>query len=116
MKTKFLLLLLFTAASMCGCGTTEQNVNNHGRIGHFDPGIINRISVGMTKEEVVRALGQPESVSASDNVEVLSYIEERPWWQWKAIQVRLVNGKVTQFGEKLLVQPASSATQTNASH
>ena len=39
-------------------------------------------SQGMTKEEVVRAIGVPESASAEGNTETLYYVEERPWWQW----------------------------------
>jgi outer membrane protein assembly factor BamE (lipoprotein component of BamABCDE complex) len=66
--------------------------------GHIQPGRISQISVGMTKQEVINAIGVPESVAAGKDFETLYYVEERPWWQWVRIAVRLQNGKVTQFG------------------
>jgi len=53
----------------------------------------------MSKQEVVSAIGPPESVSATKEGETLFYVEERPWWQWVRIAVKLVNGKVSEFGE-----------------
>ncbi len=67
--------------------------------GHIQSGKIAHISVGMTKQEVVSAIGPPESVSATKEGETLFYVEERPWWQWVRIAVKLVNGKVSEFGE-----------------
>ena len=67
--------------------------------GHIQPGKISHISVGMTRQEVINAIGEPESVSASKDSETLYYVEERPWWQWARIAVKIENGKVTQFGE-----------------
>ena len=53
----------------------------------------------MTRQEVINAIGEPESVSAAKDSETLYYVEERPWWQWARIAVKFENGKVTQFGE-----------------
>jgi len=53
----------------------------------------------MTKQEVIGAIGPPESASAGKGEETLFYVEERPWWQWARIRVHLVEGKVTEFGE-----------------
>jgi hypothetical protein len=53
----------------------------------------------MTKDQVIQAAGRPESVSAEGNTESLYYVEERPWWQWVRMQVKLVYGKVVSYGE-----------------
>jgi outer membrane protein assembly factor BamE (lipoprotein component of BamABCDE complex) len=84
------ILTLTFALLLFGCGTTP---------GHIQPGKISRISVGMTKQEVIGAIGPPESLSAGKGEETLFYVEERPWWQWARIRVRIVDGKVTEFGE-----------------
>jgi len=54
---------------------------------------------GMTKEQVISAIGPPESMQATKDMETLYYVEERPWWQWVRLQVRIKDGKVTDFGE-----------------
>src|SRR5437879_1215914 len=75
---------------LAGCGTTP---------GHIDPGKIPKISAGMTKQEVIAAIGVPETASVDGKAETLYYVEERPWWQWVRIQVKLIDGKVVSFGE-----------------
>ena len=65
--------------------------------GHIEPGSMSRISLGMTKQEVVKSLGNPESASAEGNIETLYYVEERPWWQWVRMQVKIVDGKVVSY-------------------
>ena len=81
---------LIFALLLFGCASTP---------GHIQPGQISRISVGMTKQEVLSALGPPESAAAGKGEETLIYVEERPWWQWARIRVHIVDGKVTEFGE-----------------
>jgi len=53
----------------------------------------------MTKQEVLSAIGPPESAAAGKGEETLFYVEERPWWQWARIRVYIVDGKVKEFGE-----------------
>jgi outer membrane protein assembly factor BamE (lipoprotein component of BamABCDE complex) len=65
--------------------------------GHIKAGQPSRISVGMTKEQVIKALGKPEYVSADGKSETLNYILERPWWQDRPFVVRLVGGKVESY-------------------
>jgi len=84
------IVTLIVALFLFGCASTP---------GHIQPGRISRISVGMTKQEVIGAIGPPESASAGKGEETLFYVEERPWWQWARIRVHLVEGKVTEFGE-----------------
>ena len=83
------ILLLFAAALFSGCKAT----------GHVNPGVLSHVSIGMTKQEVVKAVGSPESNAAEGNSETLYYVEERPWWQWASIQIKLVDGKVVSYGE-----------------
>jgi len=99
MKTILLLTLTFTL--LLGCGTTpEQKKQPSGRIGHLEPGHLGSLSIGMSKAEVIRTLGRPESIAADSAGETLLYVEERPWWQWKTIAIQIKDGKVTQFGER----------------
>ena len=69
--------------------------NKQGRLKAGDP---NKISLGMTKLEVMRALGKPETISADSNSATLFYRLERPWWQDKPFKVQIVNDKVVSFG------------------
>jgi outer membrane protein assembly factor BamE (lipoprotein component of BamABCDE complex) len=89
-RFRALALVLFSLALLAGCATST---------GHIDPGKMPSISPGMTKQEVIRSLGPPESASADGSTETLYYVEERPWWQWARMQVKFVDGKVVSFGE-----------------
>jgi len=82
-------VLLLLLVWLAGCKAT----------GHIDPGVVSRVSPGMTKPEVIKAIGNPESSAAESNTETLYYVEERPWWQWVRMQVKLVDGKVVSYGE-----------------
>jgi len=48
---------------------------------------------------VISAIGTPESTAGAKDQETLYYVEERPWWQWTKIAIKLKDGKVTEFGE-----------------
>jgi outer membrane protein assembly factor BamE (lipoprotein component of BamABCDE complex) len=84
------ILFVAVAALFVGCAMAT---------GHIEPGQMPRISTGMTKQEVIQTLGPPQSASAEGNTESLYYVEERPWWLWARIQVKLVDGKVVGFGD-----------------
>jgi hypothetical protein len=81
---KRLLLLLSFAAFLAGCGTP----------GHVHEGDPARVSVGMTREQVIKKIGQPETFTKEGEAEVLSYTLERPWWQTSQYRVKIVNGSV----------------------
>jgi hypothetical protein len=83
------ILLLAGAACFPGCKAT----------GHIDPGMMSHVSLGMTRSEVITAIGPPESDGAEANKETLYYTEERPWWQWVQTEVKLVDGKVVSYGQ-----------------
>lgn len=86
---KLFILTVASAAILSGCKAP----------GHIDPGVISRVGLGMTRPQVITALGRPESDGAEGNTETMYYVEERPWWQWVRMQVKLVDGKVVSYGE-----------------
>jgi len=68
---------------------------------------LTRISVGMEKEEVINRLGKPTRVAVQGPIEYLEYeAYDNSGWDWKGKRnyrwmfVRLVNGKVDEFGRK----------------
>lgn len=85
--------LALTTLILAGCAGTPTP-------GHIQPGKMGAVSTGMTKEQVVKAIGQPASVAADGKSETLIYVEERPWWQWVNINIKLVDGKVVEFGQE----------------
>ena len=82
MKKIFLVLFCLT---LVGCVTTTK---------------MNKISLGMTKEEVIKAIGDPNSTKATDGQEVLEYqlFNGQPYG-FETHWVILRNGKVVQYGK-----------------
>lgn len=84
---RIFLLLCF---GLVGCATAP-NLNN--------------VALGMTKQEVIKTLGNPHSVSAKDNTEYLKYglsmgfADNSVWANPPEYYVRLVNGKVESYGK-----------------
>lgn len=87
MKRRFVLLL---SLGFVGCATTST---------------INNISLGMTKVEVIKTIGNPNSISAKGDLEYLKYNfaplirdadDSRNSYDYF---VRLVNGKVESYGK-----------------
>ncbi len=90
------LLAVLLSLGFVGCATTP-NLSN--------------VSLGMTKAEVIKSLGNPSSVSAIDNVEYLKYtcsdspaatmLFGVPGCNYRSHEqfVRLVNGKVESYGK-----------------
>lgn len=83
------LLLIFLV--FVGCAGTQK---------------MNRLSVGMTKSEVINSMGrEPDNTSAKDGVEYLTYNLWRDFWDRRPgdysdkFFVRLINGKVDAYGE-----------------
>jgi hypothetical protein len=81
---KRLLLSISLIGFLVGCGTP----------GHVHEGDPARISVGMTKEQVFKKIGQPETFTKEGDTEILSYTLERPWWQTSQYRVKILNGIV----------------------
>lgn len=64
---------------------------------------INNVQLGMTKQEVIAAIGKPTSISAKDGTEYLNYrFSETDDHAFYGVTtpyfVRLVNGKVDSYG------------------
>lgn len=62
------------------------------------------ISLGMTKQEVIKSLGRPNSISAQKSVEYLHYnfydtYEHAFYGITKEYYVRIIDGKVESFGK-----------------
>ena len=85
MKYTFIGLL---ALVLLGCATAHK---------------INGVQLGMTKEEILTAIGKPVSISAKDGTEYLNYrfsetdVHARRGRTTRYF-VRLVNGKVDSYG------------------
>jgi hypothetical protein len=59
---------------------------------------MNHVTLGMTKDQVVSALGTPSSTSAMENAEYLKYQLCSDWIFTDRYYVRLTDGKVDAFG------------------
>jgi hypothetical protein len=60
---------------------------------------MNNLKIGMTKQEVIEAIGVPNSISATRNVEYLKYRIDTGLFSTDKYYVRLVNGKVESYGQ-----------------
>lgn len=86
---------VFILALVSGCASPNGIDDREGRL---KAGESTKVSLGMTKLEAMRALGKPETISADSSGETLFYRLERPWWQDRPFQVKIVNDKVISFG------------------
>lgn len=82
------LWLVLILVALVGCATSHK---------------INKISLGMTKQQVTEALGPPVSTSATSGVEYLNYrFSETDDHAFNGTTtpyfVRIVNGKVDAYG------------------
>ena len=85
---KRLTTLISFICLLMGCGTPGCHVHEG------DPA---KISVGMTKEEVFRRIGHPETDTTEGNAEIIGYTLERPWYRIARFRVKIVDGKVQSF-------------------
>lgn len=82
------LAISFVTLILFGCATAHK---------------INNVQLGMTKQEVIAAIGKPTSISAKDGTEYLNYrFSETDDHAFYGVTtpyfVRLVNGKVDSYG------------------
>ena len=86
MLLKRLLILFFLSILVLGCAGSAQKINN--------------LNIGMTKAEVIEAMGEPNYTSAANDVEILSYklTSNSPYSD--TYFVRIKNGKVERFGQQ----------------
>jgi hypothetical protein len=65
---------------------------------------MDRISVGMTKADVVRTLGEPVGTGVRNGWEYLEYrMPDRGWMNWESRPYTIVlqDGRVVTYGRKL---------------
>jgi hypothetical protein len=86
MKTYRIIIALLLVAFLLGCAGMHQQMNN--------------LKIGMTKQEVIEAIGAPNSTSASGKVEYLKYRIDTGIFYSDLYLVRLVDGKVDAYGQR----------------
>ena len=79
-------MLLFTVL-LVGCKT-----------GWINPSKMSKVSVGMTKPEVIKILGTPHDVDGRQGSETLWYLEDQGSWIHVYHFVELKDGKVESYG------------------
>jgi hypothetical protein len=84
MTIKRLTVMLLAALLIFGCAASSKKMN--------------KLQMGMTKAEVVEAMGPPQSTSAKPEVEYLKYRLSSGGMFADDYYVRLRNGKVDAFG------------------
>jgi hypothetical protein len=95
MFMKKLLALIGLLAVLTSCASIGERMS--------------RISPGMTKPEVVRILGKPDSSGGSSGVEVLHYKQDEGWWRFSYYFVRVVDGKVESYGPETRGNPVTAS-------
>lgn len=87
--------ILCLACLALGCSTTHRG---------FSQPDLTKVRVGMTRQEVVKAMGRPDSVAVQGNTEYLEYgwdqfmdgvVGSAEWYY-----VRLIDGQVESYGRK----------------
>lgn len=60
---------------------------------------MNKVSVGMSKDQVLSTLGQPTSTSAQHGVEYMKYDLYNSVYMLETHYVRIIDGKVESYGK-----------------
>ena len=86
MRSTFILMVIIVF--IVGCATAHK---------------INRVQIGMTKEEVIKVMGHPTSKSAKSNTEYMNYSlsetdDQAFYGITKPYFIRLINGRVDSYG------------------
>ena len=92
--------LLLASALATGCASSSAKLN--------------KVSLGMSRDEVVKTLGRPHAVTAQGDAEYLSYnLLNKGVGDMKEFVVRINKGSVESFGERASFG-SSLLTLTNA--
>jgi len=86
MLVKRMLILFILSILVLGCAGSSKKINN--------------LNIGMTKAEVIAAMGEPNYTSAANNVEILSYKLTSTSLVSDTYFVRIKDGKVERFGQQ----------------
>lgn len=85
MKLCRIIAIFIAIVFVFGCATPSKKLN--------------QINLGMTKKEVIEIVGEPNSTSATKNVEILKYRLATGGFFTTEYAVRLQDGKVDAYGE-----------------
>ena len=84
MKPYRIILFFLFVVLLFGCAGSSKKMN--------------LLSLGMTKQQVIEAIGEPTSTSASRNTEYLHYRLTADGFYSDSYYVRLLDGKVESYG------------------
>lgn len=84
---KALFALVIAGLFIVGCET-----------GWIKASKMNKLSLGMTRPEVVRILGDPHSTEAKEGVEVLWYLEDQGGYRHQPYFAQFENGQLKSYG------------------
>lgn len=85
---KAITILCLAIVLLVGCRTP-------GHVSESDPA---KLSIGMTKAELIKKIGKPDTARTEGNTETLGYTIDRSWWRSGHFQVKIVSGKVDSYG------------------
>ena len=86
MKSFRLVLISLSVIFLLGCAASSKKMN--------------QLNLGMTKQEVIEAIGQPNSSSAIQNQEYLRYRLNPGEFSPNEYYVKLLDGKVVAYGKR----------------
>jgi len=86
MKSFRIVLISLSVIFLLGCAGSAKKMN--------------KLKVGMTKQEVIEAIGQPNSSSAIRNQEYLRYRLNPGGLSPNEYYVQLLDGKVVAYGKR----------------
>jgi hypothetical protein len=84
MKIHGIVMVILSVAFLFGCAGSSKKMN--------------LLSLGMTKQQVIEAIGDPTSTSAKRNTEYLNYRLTEDGFYSDSYYVRLLDGKVESYG------------------
>ena len=86
MKSCRIIVVILSVVFLIGCAATHQKINS--------------LKIGMTKQEVIDAIGEPNITSASGKLEYLKYRIDVGLVYSDEYIVRLWEGKVEAYGQR----------------
>jgi hypothetical protein len=86
MKSYRIIVVILSVAFLFGCAGSQQKMNS--------------LKIGMTKQEVIEAIGEPNLTSASGKLEYLKYRINVGLVYSDEYFVRLLDGKVDAYGQR----------------
>ncbi len=86
MKPYRIVVVFLIVAFLVGCAGSSKKMN--------------KLKLGMTKQEVIEAIGGPNSTSAAGDIEYLRYRLNSSSFSADEYYVKLLDGKVDAYGKR----------------